>query len=144
MMLKFSDLHIWNNFTGGSMTTPLHQKFLSYLSEMLLSFQKLLLASGRVWKKLIPAFYQGSMASFDGLWLDVFGSQQLILQSCDVGDALLLEGLETSIKRLLQTEEKQRQEFNNTMLSKTKNTFILSGRLTCLVSRVWTEDRSLP
>lgn len=77
---------------------------LLYLSEVLLSLQKLLLASGRVGQQLVPAFDQGGVTSLDGLGLDVLGGQQLVLQSRDVGDALLLEGLQTGIERLLQTD----------------------------------------
>ena len=35
----------------------------------------------------------------------MFGSQQLVLQRCDVCDALLLEGLQTGIKSLLHTQK---------------------------------------
>lgn len=80
-----------------------------YLSEVLLSLQKLLLASSWVGQKLVPALHQGSMTSFDGFRLDMLGCQQLVLESCNVGDALLLEGLETGIKRLLQTDTKKRR-----------------------------------
>lgn len=48
------------------------------------------------------------MTSFDGFRLDMLGCQQLVLESCNVGDALLLEGLETGIKRLLQTDTKKK------------------------------------
>lgn len=48
------------------------------------------------------------MTSFDGLRLDVLGCQQLVLQSCNVGYAFLLKGLETGIKCLLQTDTEKR------------------------------------
>lgn len=41
------------------------------------------------------------MAGLNGLGLDVLGRQQLVLEGRDVGYALLLEGLKTSVKRLL-------------------------------------------
>lgn len=68
---------------------------------MVLSLQQLLLASSRVGEQLVPALDQGSVASLDGPGLDVLRRHQLVLQSRDVTDALLLEGLETSIKGLL-------------------------------------------
>ena len=88
-------------------TKVLHHRMLYqqiYLSEVFLSLQKLLLASSWVRQQLVPALHQGSVTSFYGFWLDVLGSQQLVLESCNVGDTLLLEGLETSIKCLLQAD----------------------------------------
>lgn len=42
------------------------------------------------------------MSDLDGLRLNVFGSQQLVFECSDIGNALLLEGLQASIKGLLQ------------------------------------------
>lgn len=81
-----------------------------HLPKVLLSLQELLLASGRVGEQLVPALHQGGVASLDGLGLHVLGRQQLVLQRRDVGDALLLEGLETSVKGLLQREREQEHE----------------------------------
>lgn len=50
-----------------------------YLSKVLLSLQKLLLASSWVGKQLVPALHQGSVTSLDGFWLDMLGGQQLVL-----------------------------------------------------------------
>lgn len=73
-----------------------------YLSEVFLSLQQLLLASCRVGQQLVPAFHQCSVTSLNGFGLHVFGCQKLILQRSDVGDALLLECLKSSIKCFLQ------------------------------------------
>ena len=75
-----------------------------YLSEVLLSLEQLLLARGGVGQQLVPALHQGGVTSFDGFGLDVLGGQQLVHQSRDVGDALLLEGLEAGVEGLLQTD----------------------------------------
>lgn len=86
------------------------------------------------------------MASFNGFRLDVLGSQQLVLEGCDVGDALLLESLETSIKCLLQmdAEETIPSIEGATQREGKGGGYCLRGYSTCLVRRVWTEDRSLP
>ena len=68
---------------------------------MLLGLQQLLLAGGRVGEQLVPALDEGGVARLDGLGLDVLGGQQLVHQRCDVGDALLLEGLQARVERLL-------------------------------------------
>lgn len=47
------------------------------------------------------------MTSFNGFCLDVLGSQQLIFESCDIGNALLLEGLQSGIKCFLQINTEQ-------------------------------------
>lgn len=113
----------------------------SDLSEVLLSLQKLLLASARVGQQLVPALDQGGVTSFDGFRLDVLGGQQLVLERRDVGDALLLEGLQTGIKGLLQTHRKRGGQ-RGAPGRGTRT--LLQEMSTCLVSSVWTEDRSLP
>lgn len=80
----------------------------THLPEVLLRFQKLLLAGFRVGQQLVPALHECGVASLDGLGLHVFGGQQLVFEGGDVGDALLLEGLQTSIKGLLQGGTHQR------------------------------------
>lgn len=72
------------------------------LSEVLLRFQKLLFAGLRVGQQLVPALHECGVAGLNGLGLHVFGSKQLVFKGGDVGNALLLEGLQTSIKGLLQ------------------------------------------
>lgn len=42
------------------------------------------------------------MPGLDGLGLNVLGGQQLILEGGDVGDALLLEGLQAGVKGFLE------------------------------------------
>lgn len=101
-----------------------------YLSEVLLSLQKFLLASSRVWQQLVPALYQSSVTSFNSFWLNVFGSQQLILQGCNICDALLLKGLQTSIKCLLQTGRKNVSGENKRVQMKPR---ILLGRMEYLL-----------
>lgn len=73
----------------------------SYLPEVLLGLQQLLLTGCRVGEQMVPTLHKGSVACFNSLGLHVLGSQQLILEGCDVGDALLLEGLQACIKCLL-------------------------------------------
>lgn len=108
---------------------------------MLLSLQELLLPSSGVGQQLVPALHESGVASFDGLGLDVFGCQQLIFEGRDVGDALLLERLEASVKGLLQTQTEGRGEGEEQEARGGPET---AGHATCLVSSVCTEDRSLP
>lgn len=71
---------------------------------MFLGLQELLLAGGGVGQQLVPALDEGGVPRLDGLGLDVFGRQQLVLQRRDVGDSFLLERLQPGVKRLLQRE----------------------------------------
>lgn len=84
------------------------------LSEVLLSLQQLLLAGSRVGEQLVPALEEGGVPGLDGPGLDVLGGQQLLLQSRDVADALLLEGLQTCIKGLLHTHTHTQNSQENT------------------------------
>lgn len=72
------------------------------LSEVLLRFQKLLLAGLRIGQQLVPALHECGVAGLDCLGLHMFSSQQLVFEGCDVGDAFLLESLQAGIKGLLQ------------------------------------------
>lgn len=71
-------------------------------SEVLLGIHQSLIAVGRVGQQLVPALHECGVTSLDGAGLHVLGRQQLVLQHGDVGDALLLEGLQAGIKCLLQ------------------------------------------
>lgn len=73
----------------------------THLSEMLLSLQEFLFPGSRISQELIPAFHQGSMPGLDGLGLDVLGCKQLVFQSSDICNSLLLESLQSSIKCFL-------------------------------------------
>lgn len=74
----------------------------AYLAEVTLCLQQLLLPGGRIGQELAPSLHEGSVAGLDGLGLNMLGGQQLIFEGSDVGDALLLEGLQASIEGFLE------------------------------------------
>lgn len=75
-----------------------------HLAEVTLSLQQLLLPGGRVGQKLAPPLHEGGVPGLDGLGLNVLCGQQLVFEGSDVGDALLLEGLQAGVKGFLEQE----------------------------------------